>query len=104
MNKLAVWGVLLFSLAALALPTVVQAAPSITIYTDKESYVVGDTIEVSLSGANPGGGISVAVWVGLLTPDGSIYVLGPDGWSGLLQPWIPDIYLFSGFSLARTPL
>ena len=106
MSKMAVLTVVLcaFVVSPVALPSVASEAPSITIYTDKDRYVSGDTIEVSLSGDNPGDAMWVSVYVGLLTPDGSIYVLGPDGWSGLLQPWIPDIYLFSGLSLARTPL
>ena len=78
--------------------------PTVTIYTDADTYQSGDTIEVSLSAQNYGDSMSVAVYVGLLTPDGWIYAFGPGGWSGLLQPWIPDIYVWSPFSMAPTPL
>ncbi len=82
------------------------AGPSITIYTDAETYQSGDAIEVSLSAQNLNAGMSVDVYVGLLTPDGGLYTLSPygqNGWSGNLEAWIPEIYVPSSFNMNRTP-
>lgn len=81
-----------------------DAQPSAQIYTDRDTYVSGDRIEVSLSGGNDGEGASVAVYIGLLTPDARIYALGPTGWSDWLQPWIADGYMTNGFRFLQTPL
>ncbi|HUT04613.1 MAG TPA: right-handed parallel beta-helix repeat-containing protein [bacterium] len=95
-------------LAAFALlPMAVLAEPTITIYTDADTYQSGDTIEVSLSAENHGEGMSVDVYVGLLTPDGGLYTLSPygqHGWSGSVEAWIPGIYVPSPFTMSRTPL
>ena len=91
---------MVLSVAALAQPTV-------TIYTDADTYQSGDTIEVSLSAQNSGEGMSVDVYIGLLTPDGGLYTLSPygqSGWSGNLEAWIPDIYAPPDFSMSQTPL
>jgi len=85
------------------LPTIGSAAPTITIYTDADTYQSGDTIEVSLSAENDGEGMSVAVYVGLLTQDRGIYTTQFDGWTASLEPWIPDTYVTSGFTMAPTP-
>ncbi len=90
-----------------SLSIVVTAWPSITIYTDADTYQSGDTIEVSLSAENFGQGMSVAVYIGLIRPEGWIYTLSPwgqSGWSGNLEAWIPDIYVPSPFNMNRTPL
>jgi len=88
---------MVLSVAALAQPTV-------TIYTDADTYQSGDTIEVSLSADNPGAGVSVDAYVGLLTQDGVIYALGPAGWSSSIEAWIPNIYIPSGFSFGPAAL
>jgi len=85
------------------LPIAATAQPTITIYTDAGTYQSGDTIEVSLSAQNDGEGITVAVYVGLLTPDGGIYTAQFDGWREGIEPWIPDKYVPPGFSLDPTP-
>jgi len=84
------------------LPIMAVAAPTITIYTDSDTYVAGDTMEVSLSTDNPGPGMSVAVYIGLLTPDGVLYTLGPWGWTNSVQPWISSIFHPGGWGLPRT--
>ncbi|HUT03328.1 MAG TPA: right-handed parallel beta-helix repeat-containing protein [bacterium] len=92
--------------ASALLPIVVTAEPTITIYTDAQTYQYGDTIEVSLAALNLGSGVSVDLYVGLLTPDGGLYTLSPygqSGWSGNLEAWIPDIYVPPGFAMDRTP-
>ena len=83
--------------------TTASAEPTITIYTDAETYRLGDTIKLSLSGRNRGDGMSLAVYLGLLTPDGGIYTTQFDGWSEGLEPWIPEIYVPSGFTVYRSP-
>ena len=90
-------------LLSIGLPVAAAAEPAITIYTDDDAYQSGDTIEVSLSAQNDGEGMSVAVYVGLLTPDGGIYTTQFDGWSERLEPWIPDIYVPSGFTMDKMP-
>ena len=88
------------------LPMAVLAEPTVTIYTDADTYQSGDTIEVSLAADNYGQGMSVDVYVGLLKPDGGLYTLsryGQSGWSGNIEPWIPDIYVPPDFSMAQTP-
>ncbi len=84
------------------LPIMAVAAPTVTIYTDSDTYVAGDTIEVSLSTENPGSGMSVAVYIGLLTSDGVLYILGPGGWTNAVLPWISSIYHPGGWGLPRT--
>ncbi|RLC46034.1 MAG: hypothetical protein DRH70_06310, partial [Candidatus Coatesbacteria bacterium] len=89
------------------LPIAAIAGPTIWIYTDAETYDYGDTIEVSLAALNLGNGMSVDLYVGLLTPDGGLYTLSPygvSGWSGNIEAWIPDIYVPPDFSMIRTPL
>jgi len=85
------------------LPIVATAQPTITIYTDADAYQSGDTIEVSLSAENLGEEMAVGVYVGLLTPDGGISAVQWDGWSGSLEPWIPDIHVPARFSMDSTP-
>jgi len=85
------------------LPMATTAQPTITIYTDADTYQSGDTIEVSLSAQNDGQGMSVAVYVGLMMPDGEVYTTQFDGWSEGLEPWIPDTFVPSGFVMERTP-
>ncbi|MBN2209667.1 MAG: right-handed parallel beta-helix repeat-containing protein [Candidatus Coatesbacteria bacterium] len=84
------------------LPAAAIAAPQVSIYTDKQSYQAGETIEVSLSGQNEGEGMSVDVYVGLLTPDGGLWTLGELAWTQGIWPWVRDIYLSSGFNMGRT--
>ncbi len=95
------------SMVVMLLCGVAIAGPTIAIYTDADTYQSRDTIEVSLSAQNLGEGMSVDVYVGLLTPDGGLYTLSPyghSGWSGNLEAWIPDIYVPPDFSMAQTPL
>ena len=92
---LAVVGLMLTAADAIAYPV-------IRVYTDKDLYTPGDTIEVSLSANNSGEGMGVSVYLGLLTPEGSLYTVGPEGWSQGLGPWIPEIYLPDGFSMSQT--
>ncbi|MBN2209529.1 MAG: DUF1565 domain-containing protein [Candidatus Coatesbacteria bacterium] len=77
--------------------------PKVGVFTDNDAYACGETIEVSLSAENDGEGMSVALYVGLLTPDGGIYTTQFDGWSDRLEPWIPEAYLPPGFSMVPTP-
>ncbi|MBN2208040.1 MAG: right-handed parallel beta-helix repeat-containing protein [Candidatus Coatesbacteria bacterium] len=88
--------------SSMFLATTAAAEPTVAIYTDASEYASGETIEVSLSGTNFGDGVAVAVWVGLLTAEGSICTLGPDGWNDSFQPWIDDIYLPSGLDMDET--
>ncbi len=86
------------------LPAVARAAPQVFIATDSESYKAGDTIEMSLAGENQGEGMSVDVYIGLLTPNGSLWTLGAFvWWSESINPWIEDIYVPGGYLLERTP-
>ncbi|MBN2209531.1 MAG: right-handed parallel beta-helix repeat-containing protein [Candidatus Coatesbacteria bacterium] len=81
-----------------------SAGPTVTIYTDSDTYVAGDAIEVSLSTDNPGPGMAVAVYIGLLMPDGTLYTLGPGGWTNSVQPWISSIFHPGAWGLPRTVL
>ena len=95
-------------LAALILtPAFLCADPTVTIYTDADSYQSGDTIEISLAASNSGDPMSVAVYIGLLTPEGWIYTLSPygiSGWSDQIEAWIPEIYVPGSFDMNPTPL
>ena len=95
-------------LAALILtPAFLCAYPTVTIYTDADSYQSGDTIEISLSASNFGDPTSVAVYIGLLTPEGWIYTLSPygmSGWSDQIEAWIPEIYVPGSFNMDPTPV
>lgn len=77
--------------------------PSIAIYTDRDTYWSGKTIEVRISGKNFGEAMWVSVYVGLLTPDGCLYIVDSEGWSTQIQAWIPDIYVPSSFDMDPTP-
>ena len=81
-------------IAAMVLPTPVKADPTVTVYTDADTYRSGDTVEVGLSAQNQGPGAWVSVYVGLLTPEGCLYTLsayGQNGWSDRVEAWIPEI-------------
>ncbi|MBN1592540.1 MAG: SUMF1/EgtB/PvdO family nonheme iron enzyme, partial [Candidatus Coatesbacteria bacterium] len=82
---------------------VVHGGPIITIYTDSDTYEEGDTIEVSLSAENLDEAMSVAVYVGLIDPDGDIYTYQIAGWSDRIEPWIPEIWVPCPFTMHRTP-
>ncbi len=69
----------LISMVVLLLYGVAVAGPMVTIYTDSDIYGEDDTIEVSLSAQNLGQGMSVDVYVGLLTPDGGPGTSGERG-------------------------
>ena len=58
--------VLVMAAVIVGLPMMAVAAPSITIYTDSDTYVAGDTIEISLSAQNPGAAREVDAYVGLI--------------------------------------
>ncbi|MBN1594056.1 MAG: formylglycine-generating enzyme family protein [Candidatus Coatesbacteria bacterium] len=90
----------------LILPLSAIAAPTINIYTDSYTYYLDDQIEISLAAQNSGGPMAVAVFIGLLTPDGQIYTLsayGQSGWSNKIEPWIPWIDVPPAFNLDWTP-
>ena len=82
--------------------TMALAEPTVTIYTDAETYQSGDTIEVSLSAQNADEAISVDVYVGIILPDGDIWSTQYDGWSHSIEPWIPAIYVPAWFDMAST--
>jgi len=92
--------VMLFMLA----PIRVDAAPTLNIYTDTDTYIAGDTIEVSLAASNYDEPITVDVYVGLLTRDGTIFTFGQAGLSDSIEPWIRDVYLSSGFDIGPIPI
>jgi len=85
------------------LPMATTAQPTVAIYTDDDTYQPGDTIEVSLSAVNGGEGMSVAVYVGLILPDGDIWSCQYAGWSDTIEPWIPQTYIPGWFAMGRTP-
>ncbi|MCD6328506.1 formylglycine-generating enzyme family protein [bacterium] len=101
--KMIVLMAIIASLTAI-LSMIATGAPTITIYTDAEAYCYIDTIEVALAAQNFDAGVSVSVYIALLTPKGWIYTLGPGGWSGNLEPWIADIYIPCPFNMNPTPL
>ncbi|MBN2209530.1 MAG: carboxypeptidase regulatory-like domain-containing protein [Candidatus Coatesbacteria bacterium] len=80
------------------------AAPTVTIFTDRGTHAAGDTIEVSLGGENNGGGMFVAVYVGLLTPDGRLFTFREGTWPEDALPWIDVIYVPDAFNMEPTAL
>ncbi len=82
--------------------TTATAEPTITIYTDADTYQSGDTIEVSLSAQSDDQAMSVAVYVGIILPDGDIWSTQYDGWSHSIEPWIPDIFVPAWFEMEPT--
>jgi len=75
------------------------ASPTVTIQTDQTSYQSGDTIEVTLGVENPGGSTTLDLCVGLLTPDWSIYTLGPSGWFLAIVPWSAELRMPPQFDM-----
>ncbi|MCD6326216.1 hypothetical protein J7M28_01485 [bacterium] len=84
-------------------PSLVDAAPRIRIFTDKSSYTLGETIEVSLSGENYGGAMNVDVYVGLITPSRTLYALADRDWSESIRPWLRDMAIPSPFFMEPVP-
>ena len=82
----------------------VTAAPTVSVYTDKDVYESGDTIEVSFSCSNDDEDILASVYFGFFPDGGEIEALGPGGWSSAYQPWIGQLTLQSGFMSGRIPL
>ncbi|MBN1593271.1 MAG: right-handed parallel beta-helix repeat-containing protein [Candidatus Coatesbacteria bacterium] len=74
------------------------AAPDVYIFADRDCYFDGDIINIDLSGRkfdeDP---ISVAVYVGILTPDGRLFTLSGSTWSENIAPWIAQLDIPSGF-------
>jgi len=91
------------TIAASCLPARAEILPTVSIYTDKDAYQYGNTIEVSLSARNDGEGISVSVYVGLILPDGSLYTAHSGGWSDQVGPWMDEVYLRQWFWTIPTP-
>jgi len=75
------------------------AEPTVTIDTDSSSYEPGDTIEVTFAAENPDGCTTLDVCVGLLTPEGGIYTMGPNGWGASIVPWIADFRMPPHFDM-----
>ena len=94
-------------LPLLLVSVLLWADPTVTIYTDAANYESGDTIQISLSARNYSQAMCVAVYIGLLTPEGWIYTLSPygmSGWSANVEAWIPEIYVPSAFNMDPTDL
>ncbi len=87
---------MIISLAAI-LPMMAVAAPTITIDTDKSTYVAGETLDVSLEAHNHDFGVNVDAYVGLILPDKSILVYGQCGWTDSIEPWVTDVHIPSTF-------
>ncbi|HUT04536.1 MAG TPA: formylglycine-generating enzyme family protein [bacterium] len=91
--------VLLGSALVLALWTIALAEPTVTIYTDADTYQSGDTIEVTLGVENPDGSTTLDLCIGLLMPDGSIYTMGPSGWVQTIVPWNAEVRMPGQFDM-----
>lgn len=88
------------ALCLFAMTSVARGAdrgPTISVCTDKACYRTNDTVEISLGGTNVRDAMSVDVYLGLLTPSGSLYTLASEGWSDALQPWLGDFYVPSPY-------
>ncbi len=83
----------------LAVWTMALAEPTLTIDTDKTYYQPGDTIEVTLVVRKPGNCPTLDLCIGLLTPDGGIYTLGPSGWVLAIVPWSAELRMPSQFDM-----
>jgi hypothetical protein len=78
-------------------------AVSVTIQVDNPTYTVGDTMVVSLGGANSGGAVQfVDVYVALLLPSGTL--LYYPSWFALPNPFMLAVALPAGFEQAPTPI
>ncbi len=86
----------------LAAGALALAEPTVTIYTDAETYQSGGTIEVSLSAENDDEALSVDVYVGIILPDGDIWSTQGGDWNHSIEAWIRDIYVPAWFELAPT--
>ncbi|MBN2208039.1 MAG: right-handed parallel beta-helix repeat-containing protein [Candidatus Coatesbacteria bacterium] len=85
-------------------PAVSHAAPIVSIYTDRDSYAVGDSIYAGLSVSNPGEAMAVAVYIGLIASDSRIYTIHAGGWSEEISPLIQGVFIPQGFSMDCVPL
>ena len=79
-----------------------EAGPTVGIFTGKETYLPGETIDVSLSARNFDAAIDIDVYVGLITWDDSLYMLGGTGWTGSIEPWIRNFNIPFPFNMNRT--
>ena len=80
------------------------AAPIISIEADNDRYRPGDAIEVSLSVRNFDSPVTVAVYVGLFSWDGSLWTMQSTGFSQTMLPWIEETTLACPFSMDLTPI
>ncbi|MCD6327106.1 formylglycine-generating enzyme family protein [bacterium] len=87
----------------LILFTTLHAEPAIVLQTDRGVYSASDTIELSLGGENPDSGMQVAIYLGLLSPDGSIHAWSDMGWGESIVPWLADVFITGGFVMQPAP-
>ncbi|MBN1592868.1 MAG: right-handed parallel beta-helix repeat-containing protein [Candidatus Coatesbacteria bacterium] len=76
--------------------------PTVTIYTDKDLYLEGETVDVSLSARNLSEEMSVDVYIGYINPTGFLYTLGSGGWTSAIEVWVPDLNIPSPFNMNPT--
>jgi len=104
-----IWlGLVIVSLMSVLLPFIAEAMPSVSIHTswwgnhylniDLHRIIRGDKVPVRLSVDNQGEGMSVDVYIGLLSLEGDLFVMGQDGWSDGIHPWMSNTYIPAGFS------
>ena len=104
-----IWlGLVIISLMSVLLPLISEAAISLSIHTSRwmghhpnielGRFVRGDKVPVRLSVDNQGEGMFVDVYIGLLSLEGDLFVMGQDGWSDGIQPWMSNTYIPAGFS------
>ena len=86
-----IWrGLVIVSLMSVLLPFIAEAMPSVSIHTswwgdhhvniDLYRVIRGDKVPMRLSVANQGEGMSVDVYIGLLSPEGELFTMGESGW------------------------
>jgi len=102
LTKIQLWLPIAFML--IVPPGLVAAQPTITILTDNGNYSAGDMIEVSLGAENREDDILVDAYVGLLSPQGGIYTLGPEGFDATIEPWVAAVNIPSQFSVQPFPI
>jgi len=76
--------------------------PVIEVYTDTDSYEIGQELVLSVMGNNEGPGIYVDVHIAVVTPDGRIYEV--PGWSTDFTPILPNVFLPTGFSYPKNDI
>ncbi len=81
------------------LQTPSSAQPTVSIQTDKPNYRGGENIETDVSVRNPDRGFNASIYVGLIPPEGPLFMFSGGRFTESIIPWLENVYLPSGLNV-----